>query len=212
MRRLAELDAVTLDANGTLIRLVDPVPKLDRMLRERGIERSPDEIRRAFEAEGVVYATRSVEAHDPAAFDAVQRECTGVFLGELGADGLGAAEFAPSYVSAMQFEVIPGVHESLRQLARRGLALAVVANFDLTLHERLEELGLASAFSTIVTPADAGAGKPDPLIFELALERLKVSPARALHIGDGRSDEEGARAAGIEFAWAPIETALESRV
>jgi HAD superfamily hydrolase (TIGR01509 family) len=208
--RLADLDAVTLDANGTLVRLVDPVPKLDGLLRERGIERSADEIRRAFEAEGAVYATRSLEAHDPAAFAAVQRECTSVFLGELGANGVGAAEFAPSYVSAMHFEVVPRVRESLRRLERHGLALAVVANFDLTLHERLDELGLGSAFSTIVTPADAGAAKPDPRIFELALEGLHVSPARALHIGDSRSDEEGALAAGMEFAWAPIHTALET--
>jgi putative hydrolase of the HAD superfamily len=209
--RLADLDAVTLDANGTLIRLVDPVPKLEHALRERGVDRTAAEIRRAFEAEGTVYATRALEAHEPAAFATLQRECTGVFLDELGANGLEAADFAPLYVAAMQFEVVPGVREALRRLQRRGLALAVVANFDLTLHERLEELGLASAFSTVVTPADAGAAKPDPRIFELALERLGVSLPRALHIGDGRVDEEGARAAGMEFAWAPIPTALESR-
>lgn len=210
MGRLADLDAVTLDANGTLIRLIDPVPKLDQALRERAIERPAGEIRRAFEAEGAVYATRALEAHDPAAFATVQRECTGVFLDELGASELEAAEFATFYVAAMQFEVLPGVHESLRRLERLGLTLAIVANFDLTLQERLEQLGLASAFSTVVTPADAGAAKPSPRIFELALERLGVSPPRALHIGDGRSDEEGARAAGMEFAWAPIPTALAS--
>jgi putative hydrolase of the HAD superfamily len=208
--RLADLDAVTLDANGTLIRLVDPVPKLDRALEERGIQRPAAAIRRAFEAEGAVYATRAVEAHDPAAFAVLQRECTAVFLHELDANGLGAADFAPVYVAAMEFEVVPEARESLRQLERQGLALAVVANFDLTLHERLEQLGLASAFAAIVTPADAGVGKPDPRIFELALERLRVSPTRALHIGDGRRDEEGARAAGMGFAWAPIHTALES--
>jgi putative hydrolase of the HAD superfamily len=208
--RLADLDAVTLDANGTLIRLVDPVPKLEQSLRECGVDRTPAEIRRAFEAEGRVYATRALEAHEPTAFATLQRECTGVFLDELGANGLEAADFAPLYVAAMQFEILPGVREALRHLQRRGLALAVVANFDLTLHERLEELGLASAFSTVVTPADAGAAKPDRLIFELALERLGVSAPRALHIGDGRVDEEGARAAGMEFAWAPIPTALES--
>jgi len=208
--RFADLDAVTLDANGTLVRLIDPVPKLDRTLNELGIERATGEIRRAVEAEGAVYARRSMEAHEPAAFATLQHECAGIFLRELGADGIDAVEFAPLYVAAMDFEVMPGVPESLRHLRRRGLELAVIANFDLTLLERLEKLGLASAFSAIVTPADTGAAKPDPHIFELALERLGVSASRALHIGDGSRDEEGARAAGMHFEWAPVPSALES--
>jgi HAD superfamily hydrolase (TIGR01509 family) len=210
VRRLADLDAVTLDANGTLIRLVDPVPKLDRVLKERGVERPEGEIRRAFEAEGAVYATRAIDARDRDSFATVQRECTAVFLDELGANGLDPGEFAPLYVATMRFEVMPGVHDALQRLRRRGLELAVVANFDPTLRERLEELGLAASFSAIVTPADAGAGKPDRRIFQVALERLRVPPSRALHIGDGSRDEEGARAAGMEFAWAPIPTALEN--
>ena len=206
---LADLDAVTLDVNGTLVRLVDPVPELERVLRERGVERPADEIRRAFEAEGTVYASRSVEAQEPVAFAAMQRECTGVFLDELGADEIDLAEFTPLYVGAMHFELLPGVRESLSGLRRRGLELAVVANFDLTLRDRLEELGLATVFSAVVTPADAGTGKPDPRIFELALERIGVAADRALHIGDGPWDEEGALAAGIQFAWAPLGAALE---
>ena len=209
MPRLADLDAVTLDANGTLIGLVDPVPTLDQALRERGVERPADVIRRAFQAEGVVYATRAAEAHEPAAFATLQRECTGVFLAELGTHELDPAEFAPSYVGAMRFERLPGVVESLRQLRRCGLDLAIVANFDLTLRDRLDELGLASFFTAVITPADAGAAKPDPRIFRLAVERLRVTPERTLHIGDGSSDEEGARAAGLHFAWAPVPSALE---
>jgi HAD superfamily hydrolase (TIGR01509 family) len=208
--RLADLDAVTFDANGTLVRLVDPVPALEKVLGKHGIERPASAIRRAFEAEGRVYAARAVEAHRPDAFATLQRECTGVFLEELGADELDPAEFAPLYVEAMQFELLPGVRESLEMLRRRGLELAIVANFDLSLAARLEELRLGQAFSVVVTPADAGVAKPSARIFELALERLGVAPERALHIGDGAADEEGAAAAGMNFAWAPIPQALES--
>jgi putative hydrolase of the HAD superfamily len=206
--RLADLDAVTFDANGTLIRLVDPVPELERALLERGIERPEGAIRRAFEEEGRIYAGRAAEAHAPAAFATLQRECTGVFLHELGAE-LDPVAFAPLYVSAMRFEPVPGVLDSLERLRRCGLALAVVANFDVTLHDRLGQLGLGSAFSAVVTPVDAGAAKPDPRIFALALERLGVAPDRALHIGDGAVDEAGATAAGMNFAWTPIPQALQ---
>ncbi len=207
MGRLADLDAVTLDANGTLIGLVDPVPKLDRLLREHGIERGRERIRAALDAEGKVYAGRAAEAHEPAALATMQHECTGVFLEEVGA-GLDPAEFAPGYVAAMEFEVLPGVVGALRRLRRCGLELAVVANFDLTLEERLGRLGLSAWFSTVVTPAEAGAAKPDPAIFELAVARLGVSPDRVLHIGDGEVDEAGALAAGLRFEWAPVPAAL----
>src|SRR2546423_1222278 len=81
--RLAARAAVTLDASGTLVGLVDRVPKLDGVRGERGVERPAEAIRRAFEAEGRVYATRAAEAHEAAAFATLQRECTGVFLAEL---------------------------------------------------------------------------------------------------------------------------------
>jgi putative hydrolase of the HAD superfamily len=207
--RLADLDAVTFDANGTLIGLIDPAPKLERLLRDRGVERPPEAIRRALAAEGRVYAARSVEAHEAVAFAALQRECTGVFLAEVGADGLDPGEFAPFYVGAMEFEVLPGVRETLQRQQSCGLALGIVANFDLTLEARLEELGLTHLFGTVVTPAEAGAAKPDAQIFRLALERLGVTPERALHVGDSAADEEGARAAGMNFAWAPIPQALQ---
>jgi putative hydrolase of the HAD superfamily len=166
-------------------------------------------IRRAFEAEGAVYANRAAEAHEPAAFATMQRECTSVFLEEVGA-ALDPGELAPAYVAAMEFEVMPGVVDALRFLRGHGLELAVVANFDLTLADRLDRLGLRSWFSAVVTPAEAGAAKPEPAIFELALARLEVRPERALHVGDGAVDEEGARAAGMNFAWAPIQTALKA--
>ena len=38
--KAAELDAVTLDAHGTLVTLADPVPALTKVLSERGIERT----------------------------------------------------------------------------------------------------------------------------------------------------------------------------
>ena len=53
-----------------------------------------------------------------------------------------------------------------------------------------------------MTCASAGASKPDPAIFEYALELAGCSAARALHVGDSlEEDVNGARAAGIEAVW-----------
>lgn len=98
--------------------------------------------------------------------------------------------------------------EALAALQARGLELAVVANWDYALPEQLERIGLARFFSTVVTSAEAGAAKPDARPFQLALERLRISPARALHVGDGAEDEQGAAAAGLRFAPTPLVSLL----
>jgi putative hydrolase of the HAD superfamily len=77
--------------------------------------------------------------------------------------------------------------------------LAVVSN-NVDAATRINELGLADRFATIVTPRDTGGvGKPDPTIFWLALERLAVEARHAVYIGDTyEHDVAGARAAGIQ--------------
>jgi putative hydrolase of the HAD superfamily len=200
----ADLDAVTIDAFGTLLTLRDPVDALRHALRERGLDRRRDEIAAAFAEEGRYYRERSHEGADEASLALLRSDCAGVFLRALDAD-LDPAEFAPAYVAALEFELLPGAADAVRELERLGLRLAVVSNWDIALAGYLRELGLARHFEAIVTSAEAGAPKPDPRVFELALERLGgVPPERALHVGDAEADELGARAAGMAFAPAPL--------
>ena len=199
----ADLDAVTIDAYGTLVTLRDPNAALRRALRARGVERTPEQVAAAFAAEGRYYRDRSHEGADEASLALLRQDCAAVFLDALEAD-LAPEGFAQPYVDALEFEPLPGVVEAVSELERLGLGLAVVSNWDVALHGYLEQLGLAGSFDAVVTSAEAGAPKPDPRIFRLALERLRVRPERALHIGDSEADEEGARAAGMAFAPAPL--------
>jgi putative hydrolase of the HAD superfamily len=206
--RFAELDAVTVDGFGTLVRLVDPVPALDRALRGLGIERSAGVVRDAFAAEVDYYRPEAVSGRDAESLAALRLECTRVFLEAAGAE-IEPDSFVSSFIGAIAFEAMPGALEAISGLRTRGLELGVVSNWDIGLAEHLERIGAASLFSAIVTSAEAGAAKPDPAVFALALERLGVEPERALHVGDEPADEEGARAAGMRFAHAPLHTAFE---
>jgi putative hydrolase of the HAD superfamily len=199
----ADLDAVTIDAFGTLLTLRDPVDALRETLREHGVERTRAEVAEAFAAEGRYYRDRSYEGADEASLALLRRDCAAVFLDTLAAE-LDPGEFAPVYVASLEFAPMPGAADAVVQLERLGLRLAVVSNWDVALQEHLEELALADHFVTVVTSAEAGAPKPDPRIFWFALERLGVGPERALHVGDSEADEEGARAAGMAFAPAPL--------
>jgi FMN phosphatase YigB (HAD superfamily) len=200
---LADLDAVTLDAHGTLVTLADPVPELMNVLSERGVERSEQSVLAGFRTEAAHYAPRASEGHDEASLARLQRECAGVFLGAVGAD-LDPDEFAPAYVGALHFHVLPGVFESLEQLRAVGLELAVVANWDLSLQRLLGEVGLAAYFRIVVHAAQKPA--PDGLL--RALGKLQVDPARALHIGDDDADRGAAAAAGMRFAPTPVPAAV----
>ena len=70
-----------------------------------------------------------------------------------------------------------------------------------------EELGqLAAArvgvrFETVVTAEAAGAYKPRPEPYRLALERLRVQPGRALFVAGSPGDIAGARGAGMDVCW-----------
>ena len=194
----AELDAVTLDAFGTLVELDDHVERLRAALAHAGVERDPAAVEDAFSHEARHYATHKCEARDAASLAALRRNCARVFVERLGVE----LDFTDAFVEAVAFRPLPGVHEAIELLRAHGLALAIVSNWDCSLPGHLERAGIS--VHVVVTCAEVGAAKPDPAIFHTALARLGVSAARALHVGDQLEDEAGALAAGLRFAPAPL--------
>jgi putative hydrolase of the HAD superfamily len=92
-------------------------------------------------------------------------------------------------------------HALLDALRDRGLKLGLVSNaFDppWLLHRDLEQLGVAERLDVALFSSEVGRRKPDPAIFEQALGRLAVEPARALFVGDTlATDVAGAGALGM---------------
>jgi HAD superfamily hydrolase (TIGR01509 family) len=205
--RFAELDAVTVDGYGTLVRLRDPIPLFQEQLRARDLECDSNAVRAGFEAEVAYYRPNALLGRDPDSLAALRLECTRIFLEGAGVQ-LAPDSFVDAFMASIVLEPIEGAFETVRALRARGLEVGVVSNWDIGLTEQLEKLGVASLFGAIVTTAEADAPKPDPAVFRLALERLRVGASRALHVGDEPGDEEGAAAAGMRFAPAPLATAF----
>ncbi|HUF33711.1 MAG TPA: HAD-IA family hydrolase [Acidimicrobiales bacterium] len=101
--------------------------------------------------------------------------------------------------------VIPGSVDALQALADLGVRLAIVSNADGNAEERLLEHEICQVgpgpgveVDTVVDSEVVGVAKPDPRIFELALDRVGVPADRAIHVGDTPgADVDGARAAGV---------------
>ncbi len=93
--------------------------------------------------------------------------------------------------------VIEGTEAALAALSSR-YRLGVVSNANGTVRRKLERVGLARFFETVVDSAEEGSEKPDARLFHVALERLGVRAEHAAHVGDMFTvDVVGARAAGL---------------
>jgi putative hydrolase of the HAD superfamily len=199
------LDAVTIDAFGTLVELESPVGRLRAALAERGVERDEKSVATAFAAEVEYYLVHKGEGRDEGSLLDLRTRCAGVFLDGVAPD-LDPEEFGPAFVGALVFRPLEGIVPALTRLRRAGLELACVSNWDAGIGDQLERAGLGGHLSTVVSSAEVGAEKPDPRVFEEALRRLGVRAERALHVGDEEADQAGAAAAGLAFAPPPLAT------
>ena len=96
----------------------------------------------------------------------------------------------------------PPIHDdALAFLQAVRLPVCCVSNADeRPLHDAIHTLGLA--FSEVISSESVRCYKPNPTIFEVALDRMACKPDRVLHIGDSRhSDVAGAAALGMTTAW-----------
>lgn len=93
----------------------------------------------------------------------------------------------------------PGVREFLSFLKSRHIRVAFVTDQAADLQmKKLLHLGLETSFDFLVTSEEAGHDKPHPSIFQLALQKLNLTPQDVLMIGDEpEKDVTGAKRLGI---------------
>jgi putative hydrolase of the HAD superfamily len=189
---------VLLDAMGTLLTFEPPAPRLRAAVLERcGVDVGETAAGRAIRDEIAYYRAHLHEGGDAAGLAALRLASAEAMRPALGLDVPGPV-LTELLLAALRFHALPGVPDALSELRALGLRLVVVSNWDVSLHERLGETGLAELVDGAVASAEAGVAKPDPAIFARGLELAGVGPDEALHVGDSLvEDGDGARAAGI---------------
>jgi putative hydrolase of the HAD superfamily len=192
------IDALLLDALGTLLTFDPPAPLLRAALRERlGMEVSEATAEEAMRAEIAYYRAHLHEGRDAASLAALRRRCAEAMRPALGVDADTDA-LTGALLAALRFRAYPDAAPALRALRAQGLRLVVVSNWDVSLHERLQQTGLAPLVDGAVASAEIGHAKPSPAIFEHALALAGVPAGAALHAGDSPdADVAGALAAGL---------------
>ena len=115
-----------------------------------------------------------------------------------------AIEFAPKVSDYMGEFYKPEVYVPeeaftlLASLKESGYVLGVVSNRDEPFQEELKKLKLDSYFHFILAAGEVKSYKPEPLIFERALEIAGTSAPESIYIGDNYfADVIGSRRAGL---------------
>ncbi|GAA4188398.1 hypothetical protein GCM10022288_14730 [Gryllotalpicola kribbensis] len=203
-------EALLLDFDGTLVDWVGAL--------EAGVGAAAAQVARLHGLDAGEVAARTL------AFEAevFELHATGWTLGGVGAAELGQAiwrrllgeygfdDEPAEFLAAAQWQAELAAYRAYDDVAAliegcsaAGIRLALVTNGPSSVQRaKLERVGLADAFSELLISAEVGAAKPDPRIFEVALERLGSDPARTWHVGDSLEyDIAGAHAAGLGSVW-----------
>jgi HAD superfamily hydrolase (TIGR01549 family) len=109
-----------------------------------------------------------------------------------------AAALLQRFSTGSSYLLFDDVLPTLRGMHSHGYRLGLISNFEQWLEERLIELEVGQLFDVSVISGFVKIEKPDPAIYELALERARIEPQKAIHVGDSITmDVEPAGAVGM---------------
>lgn len=186
--------AVFFDAGETLL---SPYPSFHELfsyvLDERGHEVHPDKVSEAFER----VAPTFLEVLDRMDSDTwstsydVSRKFWGtvyqVAFQELGINDKGeelADALYERFTRYDSYRMFPDAVPTLQRLRESGLTTGLISNFEEWLEGMLHEWEVGPLFDVMLISGKEGVEKPDPQIFERALERARAEPEEAVYVGD----------------------------
>lgn len=133
------------------------------------------------------------------------RQFWGLFYAQL-LDRLGVADSDQKLADAVygrftsydSYRLFEDSLPAIQALREAGLAVGLISNFEGWLEGMLTQMGVADSFEPMIISGKEGLEKPDPAIFNLALERARVSGSQSAYVGDHpRLDVEASKAVGM---------------
>ncbi len=198
---LRKVKAVFFDFGDTLVTLSPAKEELFvSAARSLGLEIGLAAVKRAYQTVDFHSKYSSVQVTDRESFYENYNEELCEALGISSYSGKLKPALTAQFKQHRRWELMEDAAEVLRRLNQRGLPLALIANWDSNLSSLTEQLGIRQFFSVIVSSQVAGVEKPDPAIFQRALDGLSLTAKthQILYVGNEyRADVLGARAAGL---------------
>jgi putative hydrolase of the HAD superfamily len=201
--RINGIKVVFFDAAGTLFRVRGSVGEIyNRVARRQGVDADSLEVEKAFRAAFHAKSRQGLSPGQagPAAEKAWWMDVVRlVFAGKMTPEVLSRyfEDIFETFRRADSWELYPETRECLEHL-RGQCRLGVISNFDSRLFDVLAGLEINSYFEHVIISWHTGSAKPDPAIFQRALDKMRVEAVYAAHVGDSpEEDARGAEVAGI---------------
>ncbi|MBN1613911.1 MAG: HAD-IA family hydrolase [Deltaproteobacteria bacterium] len=202
-------NTVIFDVNGTLLGYEDPLgfeKRFAAACRESDAAVSAEDVRRVI-FDAVKQWSLRKQAGGRRASSAEQYRRTMCWFYQTLLDALGVPGNTEQLANALydRFIIQEGfmppfdeVGQTLEQLRSLDLRLGILSNYPPHLEDILRRNGLHGYFDFFVVSSLVGLEKPDPEIFELAIEKSKCPRDEILYVGDDPDDDlRGARLVGL---------------
>lgn len=103
--------------------------------------------------------------------------------------------------SGHRLRLFDDARSALDMLKRARFKLGVISNWDLSMEPVIQRLGVHDRFNVLVCSCKVGVAKPNPGVFEHALDKAGAAPTQAWYIGDQiEYDIHPAHALGMKTA------------
>ncbi len=100
-----------------------------------------------------------------------------------------------------EVEFFVGVPETVLALKEKGYLLAIVTDTANPIHVKLdwfERGGFGHVWDSIISSQEIGVKKPDPRMYQAALQQLGLTPSQAVFVGHNPEELCGARSVGMQ--------------
>jgi len=191
---------VFFDFGGTLAeQILDPLDVWLELADALRLTKSREDLERALEAANAWFQTAVFEYYGRSA--ELWMEYDRRVLSALAVEDPArwtASAIQARFRNARWNRAYPEAQPVLEGLRDRGYALHVISNATDEIRDRIQNVGLEGYFESITCSQEAGANKPAPAPFLLALAKAGCVPGGAIHVGNTYEDDVlGARGVGI---------------
>ncbi len=199
--------AVLFDFSGTLFRFTDQPEWFAELHDENGqplhLDHQMELIRRMTQPVGLPAAVEDDDRISWERRDLDPAEHRRAYLAILRASGLSVPGQAESLYERVldpaSWEPFDDTATVLRGLKSAGVPVGIVSNIAFDVRKVLERVGLRDLVDAYALSYEVGAIKPNPRIFEAALDELGIAGYDALMIGDSSEADGGATRIGSAF-------------
>jgi putative hydrolase of the HAD superfamily len=114
-----------------------------------------------------------------------------------------ALDMSSDYLDAMadQRSLVEGAMELLEYLEDRYSLHIITNGFEDVQHRKIYNSGIQNFFGEVITSEQAGALKPNPKIFEVALQKADAKAEQSIYVGDSLKVDIASEKVGMPFIW-----------